>query len=292
MEKVLNSTNDNTQSISIYGDNNQVFQIVLKTNDTVMVNSNYIAYTSSPTLEEVPYYEVNSLLPVENQFDKTQNKIKNKQIIRLKNISNTFEYVGLTKGGKIMKISPLLYNNLYVRIDSLIAFSESIDLFEDSEYQKKIDAHFGKSIQMGRPTFIPQFVLVKPKLQKKNKISVVLKTKDADSIATDLRSILHDYLYLASKKILIEKRLGENEQIIILKNGLVAFEKSVSFYKVCVSQNKNVNYVNSGEDIIIEGPGLVIFEPVKRKIKDMRSFFVFLVPTIFIFLQVVFSLLI
>ena len=36
-----------------------------------------------------------------------------------------------------------------------------------------------------------------------------------------------DYLYLASKKILIEKRLGENEQIIILKNGLVAFEKSV-----------------------------------------------------------------
>ena len=80
MEKVLNSTNDNTQSISIYGDNNQVFQIVLKTNDTVMVNSNYIAYTSSPTLEEVPYFEVNSLLPVENQFDKTQNKIKNKQI--------------------------------------------------------------------------------------------------------------------------------------------------------------------------------------------------------------------
>lgn len=292
MEKVLNSTNDNTQSISIYGDNNQVFQIVLKTNDTVMVNSNYIAYTSSPTLEEVPYYEVNSLLPVENQFDKNQNKIKNKQIIRLKNISNTFEYVGLTKGGKIMKISPLLYNNLYVRIDSLIAFSESIDLLEDSEYQKKIDAHFGKTIQMGRPTFIPQFVLVKPKLQKKNKISVVLKTKDADSIATDLRSILHDYLYLASKKILIEKRLGENEQIIILKNGLVAFEKSVSFYKVCASQNKNVNYVNSGEDIIIEGPGLVIFEPVKRKIKDMRSFFVFLVPTIFIFLQVVFSLLI
>lgn len=292
MEKLLNSTNDNSQSISIYGDNNQVFQIVLKTNDTVMVNSNYIAYTSSPALEEVPYYEVNSLLPVENQFDKNQYKIKNKQIIRLKNISNTFEYVGLTKGGKIMKISPLLYNNLYIRVDSLIAFSESIDLLEDTEYQKKLDTHFGKTIQMGRPTFIPHFVLVKPKLQKKNKISVVLKTKDADSIATDLRSIIHDYLYLASKKILIEKRLGENEQIIILKNGLVAFEKTVSFYKVSVSQNKNINYVNSGEDIIVEGPGLIIFEPVKRKIKDMKPFFVFLVPTLFIFLQIVFSLLI
>ena len=65
MEKVLADSNMNTNVISVFGDNNQVFQIVLKPNDSVFLNTKYLTYASSPSVEEVPYHEVNSLLPLD-----------------------------------------------------------------------------------------------------------------------------------------------------------------------------------------------------------------------------------
>ena len=52
MEKVLNSTNDNTQSISIYGDNNQVFQIVLKTNGGILFEDEWNRYVKENNYEK------------------------------------------------------------------------------------------------------------------------------------------------------------------------------------------------------------------------------------------------
>ena len=107
--------------------------------------------------------------------------------------------------------------------------------------------------------------------------------------------ILCEYLYLQSDQIIIEKRLGDNEQIIILKNGLVAFEKSVSFYKISKNQtqNKKLSYVNSNEDIIIEGPGLVIFSPYPRvKINIARVIISVVIPLLIVIIEVIISYLI
>ena len=299
MEKVLADSNVNTNVISVFGDNNQVFQIVLKPNDSVFVNTKYLTYASSPSLEEVPYHEVNSLLPLDALKNKNDNvkKIQNNEIIRLKNISNTFEYVGLSKGGKIMKITPMLYSSLFIRLDSLLSFSVGIDLVEDSVYQKVIETAFGRAFDMklGKPQQINQFVMIKPRIQKANKITVVVKgTNNESSMSSDLGSILCDYVYLASEKVLIEKRLGEGEQIIIMKNGLVAFEKSVSFFKIpqAQAQNKRVTYVNTAEDIIVEGPGLIIFEPFPRIVKDVyRSIGLVVIPLFFLLFQVLIPIL-
>ena len=296
MEKVVQKTSDLKNQIQIYGDRNQVFQIVLKANDAIMINRQYVMYASSGQLEEVPYHEVNSLYPHEKYKSPQIKKIKNENIIRLKNKGNGFEYVGLSKGGKIMKITPLFYTDLYVKTDSLIAFSDSIELIEDSDYKKKIDTYFGTSIMMKiRKIFINKdFVLLRSKYHNRT-----IKDNEAQSLISsqtiDLASLISEYLYLQSEQILIEKRLGDNEQIIILKNGLVAFEKSVSFYKISKNQtqNKKLSYVNSNEDIIIEGPGLVIFNPYPRvKINIARVIISVVIPLLIVLIEVIISYLI
>lgn len=297
MEKVLSDSNMNSNVVSIFGDNNQVFQIVLKLNDSIFINSKYLTYASSPSLEEVPYHEVNSLLPLDVLKNNTLKKIHNNQIVRLKNISNTFEYVGLSKGGKIMKITPMFYHSLFIRLDSLLSFSEGIDLVEDDENQKILESAFGRAFDMrlGRPQQMNQFVMIKPRIQKANKITVIVKgTENESAMSSDLGSILCDYVYLASDKMLIEKRLGEREQIVIMKNGLVAYEKSVSFFKVSQSQgeNKRISYVNTMEDIIVEGPGLIIFEPFPRQVKDVyRSIGLVVIPLLFVIFQIIIPIL-
>ena len=52
-------------------------------------------------------------------------KIESESFVRLKNKENNIEYIGLSKGGKIMKISPVLYSNLYIKLDNILAFNES-----------------------------------------------------------------------------------------------------------------------------------------------------------------------
>ena len=56
---------------------------------------------------------------------------------------NKIEYVGLSRGGKIMKITPFLYNNLYVRIENILAFNDGIEILKD----KDIDLKMNKLIQ-------------------------------------------------------------------------------------------------------------------------------------------------
>ena len=138
------------------------------------------------------------------------------------------------------------------------------------------------------------FVLLRSKYHNKK-----IKDNEAQSLipsqTIDLASLISEYLYLQSDQIIIEKRLGDNEQIIILKNGLVAFEKSVSFYKISKNQtqNKKLSYVNSNEDIIIEGPGLVIFNPYPRvKINIARVIISVVIPLLIVIIEVIISYLI
>ena len=81
--------------------------------------------------------------------------------------------------------------------------------------------------------------------------------------------------------MLIEKRLGVGESIIIRKNSLYLFEKSVIFHNEIKNDYKR-------EFFMVEGPGLIIFELnntfVKKQqaIKNARNL---------IFIIIIFSLL-
>ena len=253
---------DSLNKIVLIGKESQIVHIILKKNDKINVNKNFITYASSENLDEIVYKNVDSLIrPTINVSNSEQplKKVDNESLVRLKNKENNIEYVGLSKGGKIMKISPVLYNNLYVKLDNILAFNESIQLLKDNE----VDNKFSKLMQ--RPNLQFGFrELVDTYLFNKNEFCLVKSKLDGISIL-NVGSYLGDFMFISGKSNLIEKRLGENESMIIMGNSLVAFEQSITFSNISKS-NTNNKYVNNINDIIVEGPGLIIFEVTERKV--------------------------
>ena len=253
---------DSLNKIVLIGKESQIVHIILKKNDKINVNKNFITYASSENLDEIVYKNVDSLIrPTINVSNSEQplKKADNESLVRLKNKENNIEYVGLSKGGKIMKISPVLYNNLYVKLDNILAFNESIQLLKDNE----VDNKFSKLMQ--RPNLQFGFrELVDTYLFNKNEFCLV-KSKLDGIFILNVSSYLDDFMFISGKSNLIEKRLGENESMIIMGNSLVAFEQSITFSNISKS-NTNNKYVNNINDIIVEGPGLIIFEVTERKV--------------------------
>jgi uncharacterized protein (AIM24 family) len=253
---------DSLNKIVLIGKESQIVHIILKKNDKINVNKNFITYASSENLDEIVYKNVDSLIrPTINVSNSEQplKKVDNESLVRLKNKENNIEYVGLSKGGKIMKISPVLYNNLYVKLDNILAFNESIQLLKDNE----VDNKFSKLMQ--RPNLQFGFrELVDTYLFNKNEFCLV-KSKLDGIFILNVSSYLDDFMFISGKSNLIEKRLGENESMIIMGNSLVAFEQSITFSNISKS-NTNNKYVNNINDIIVEGPGLIIFEVTERKV--------------------------
>ena len=267
MEHIINAL-DISNNINIIGNNNdvQVLQKVLKKYDSITVNSNYISYTSSSNLEEIPYNDNKN----NNNTTTTSSLLKNSNFLRLKNNSDNFEYIGLSNNqGRILKILPLLYNDLCIRVDSVLAFAETVDLIEDKALQNVINTHFNNTQQhvnlhfKMKTTMNNTFCVVKG---KNDKPLNNMQCDNNNDIKEGTIALKRDYMYLTCNGGVIEKRLGDNEQIVIMKSGLLAFEKSVTFYDV---DNKKVTYVNKVEDIIVEGPGLVIFHTYNRMNKTM-----------------------
>ena len=249
------SGNEALNKIIIIGKESQIVHIILKKNEKINVNKSFITYASSENLDEIIYKNVDSLIrPTINVSTSEQplKKIDSEAFVRLKNKENNIEYIGLSKGGKIMKISPVLYTNLYVKLDNILAFNESIHLLKDHE----IDNKFNKLMQ--RPNLQFGFrELVDTYLFNRNEYCLVKSKLEGLSIL-NLSSYLGDFMYISGKSTLIEKRLGENESMIIMGNSLVAFEQSITFSNISKT-NPNNKYVNNINDIIVEGPGLIIF---------------------------------
>ena len=263
---------DLTSPVKIIGTGSQTIHIILKKNEKININKNYILYSSSEDLDEIIYKNVDSLIrqnintPIKDQ---TLKKVENDFIVRLKNKENNIEYVGLSKGGKIMKITPLLYNDLYVKIDNILAFNDGIEIFKDKDIDSKMNRLIQRNnLQYGFKDLLEQYLLnkteyclVRTKLSTNSQIP-----KDIDSISLlNISSYINDFIYISGKNTLIEKRLGENETMVLMSNSLVAFEQSVTFSNV-KKTDKNNKYVNNLNDIIAEGPGLIIFELAERKI--------------------------
>jgi hypothetical protein len=114
-------------TIKIIGTESQIINIVLKKNEKININKNYIIYASSENLDEIVYKNVDSLIRQSTHVsfkDEALNKIESEYIVRLKNKENNIEYIGLSRGAKIMKITPILYTNLYIRIENILAFND------------------------------------------------------------------------------------------------------------------------------------------------------------------------
>lgn len=155
MEQLTSSLEFNN-SASILGEKDQVLQIVLKRNDSIVVKRMNISYFSTTNLEEIVYHKVNIILK-EMQANFKNLRVKDMNLVRLKNVNNDFEYIGLHTGGKIMKIQPILYSELCVRYDCVLAFSDSIDLIEDGETNLRI----GRYSRLNNVLFQePKFYLV------------------------------------------------------------------------------------------------------------------------------------
>ncbi len=250
MESILSSSFE-LPNISVIGSEIQVLQIVLKYCESLVINSHYISYASSTQLEETQYNKINNLISNSNE-----SKAKNENYIRLKNKNNNIEYVGLSHLGKIIKINPILYNNLIVREDCVLCFNEKLNLLEDNEVNKRINDYINNRTILDITNINYRYYLVNRKL---------IKEIEIDNFLIDINSIIKDFLYISSGKNMIEKRLGGNEQIVIMKSNLIAFEKTVTFSKIIKNDEKKLTYINTDNEIICEGPGLIIFELGEKK---------------------------
>lgn len=263
--------------IDIIGNDSQTIHIILKRNEKINVNKNYISYSSSDNLDEIKYSKVDSLLhqnysrsifSLRNDTNNNKlNKVSNESIIRLKNKSNNIEYLGLSKGGKIMKIIPILYNNLYIKVENILVFNDSVEILKDIEIEKKINGlnQQNNGISDMIDSFLfnkSEYCLVRSKLHL-NKNSLINEEKLS---LLNLSSYVNDFIYISGYRNLMEKRLGENESMVLMNRSIVAFEQTITFSHI-KSDNKNDNkYVNNLNDIIVEGPGLIIFELTERRI--------------------------
>ena len=73
--------------------------------------------------------------------------------------------------------------------------------------------------------------------------------------------------------------------MIIMSNSLIAFEQSVTFNNIRKTE-KNNKYVNNLNDIIVEGPGLIIFELTERRepISNPMGNRIFIILTVVLFI--------
>lgn len=134
MENLLNNL-DTTSNYSIIGDKDQTLQILLKKNDSVVCKKQNLYYFSSDKLETIEYHRLNSITPIAEQPGLLY---KDNNLIRLKNTKNNFDYIGLLNSGKLMKIVPMLYKDLFIRYDTVVAFSEGLELYDIKDITSKV----------------------------------------------------------------------------------------------------------------------------------------------------------
>ena len=227
---------DIANSINIIGNESQTIHVTLKKNEKININKNYILYASSENLDEIIYKNVDSLIRQHTDLNSNLQKLDNESIVRLKNKENTIEYIGLSKGGKIMKITPFLYKNLYIKVENILLFNDGIELLKDKDMELKMNKLIQKNnYQFGLRDLVEiylfnksEYCLIKLKINSNSD-----SFNDPESISLlNLSSYINDFIYISGKKNLIEKRLGENETMVLMANSLIAFEQSVTFSNI------------------------------------------------------------
>jgi hypothetical protein len=295
-------------SYSIIGHESQTIQIILHKNEKININREHLQSASSQDLKENIYKNTDciSISNSNDESNKDLKKVSSPLIINLKNMNSNFEYICLSNGGKIMKIIPSFYNNLYIRLDCILAFNNGIDIYSDIKIDDEMNLILKNNIfnqnnvkyLLKNNNFLniveakKQFCLVKTKLN--NEIEINNFENLANSFIYSKNNLINDMIFISGKNNLYEKRLGEGESMIILGSSLVGFEGTISFRPI---KNKDTNnkYVNQLNDIIVDGPGLIIFEynqrivPITKNSKTLG--FMLLIVLIFI-IEIAFHLII
>ena len=292
-------------SYSIIGEESQTIQIILNKNEKININKKYLISASSEDITENLYKNVDFItLPGSERVNKDLQKVDNPQIVNLKNKNANIEYVSLSRGGKIMKIMPSFYNDLYIRLDSLLAFNNGIELYTDRKidedtkffrYKYFIPNYIHKlsrtNLLLNNYDNQRQFCLIKTKLNNE------LEENNFDNLVNSFlfnkTNLINDMVFISGKNNLYEKRLGEGESMILLGESLLAFEGSISFRPI-KEKKENNKYVNKLNDIIIDGPGLIIFEPCERIIPmvNNKKYGLIAIIIIILILQVIFHLIV
>jgi hypothetical protein len=181
MENVLHNLDINS-NYSIIGEKDQALQIVLKKNDSIVCKKQNLYYFSSDSIESIEYHRLNSITPI---TERPGVLLKDNSLIRLKNTKNNFDYVGLLNNGKLMKVIPMLYKDLFIRYDSLVAFSDGVELYNVKEVTSKV-----KRFQFFDYIYNAdnKFVLVHTK-----------KNSEIDKFTFTDYQILKDYLFVSSE---------------------------------------------------------------------------------------------
>ena len=98
MENIYKNLEIN-DSYSIIGEKDQVLQIILKKSDVIIFKKQNLYYISSTDMEESLHKNRNHFFTSE-KVKEYGKRIQENNLIRLKNVKNTFEYVGIYGGGK------------------------------------------------------------------------------------------------------------------------------------------------------------------------------------------------
>ena len=211
----------NLESYSIIGQDSQTIHIILRKNGKININKNYLISASSDELNENIYKNVDFItIPnVLKESNKNLKKVENPHIVNLKNKNENIEYISLGKGGKIMTIKTSFYNNLYIRLDNLLAFNNGIELYTDNEIDKEMNKIFRKNFlnfnfygffqRNGYNLFLnnferkKQFCLIKTKLN--NEIEENNYKNLAHSFLFNKNKSVNDLVFISGKNNLFEK---------------------------------------------------------------------------------------
>jgi hypothetical protein len=83
---------------AIIGEKDQILQVILKKNDSVVFKKTSLQYLSSSSLEETVFSKKSS--PNDEAFNKIGKRVTDNNLVRLKNLDNNFAYVGIGSQGK------------------------------------------------------------------------------------------------------------------------------------------------------------------------------------------------
>lgn len=181
MENVLHNLDINN-NYSIIGEKDQALQIVLKKNDSIVCKKQNLYYFSSDNIESIEHHRLNSITPI---TERPGNLHKDNSLVRLKNTKNNFDYVGLLNSGKLMKIIPMLYKDLFIRYDTLVAFSEGVELYDIKDVSSKVKRYQFFDYIYNTDN---KFLLVHTK-----------KNTDLDKFTITDYQILKDYIFVSSE---------------------------------------------------------------------------------------------
>ena len=193
-----------------------------------------------------------------------------------------------------MKITPILYNNLYIKIENILAFNNSVELLSDMEMEQKINGlnqqNNGLSDMIDSFLFNrSEYCLVRSKL----KINKNIFVNEEKSSLLNLSSYINDFVYISGYRNLMEKRLGENESMVLMSRSIVAFEQTITFSHIKTDNKNNNKYVNRLNDIIVQGPGLIIFELTERRmILSKNNNKIFIISFILLFFEIIAQLIV